>query len=146
MPRLHVNIDHVATVRQARRSNQPDPVFAAGICELAGANGITAHLREDRRHIQDRDVRLLSEMVKTIFNLEMAYTREMISLAKELKPNQVCIVPEQRQELTTEGGLDLSIVSDEFVSDIKELQTNQAQILAAEFESFVTPRSQRYGG
>ena len=79
MPRLHVNIDHVATVRQARKAQQPDPVFAASLCELAGANGITAHLREDRRHIQGRDIRLLREVVKTLFNLEMAYTPEMIA-------------------------------------------------------------------
>lgn len=122
MPRLHVNIDHVATVRQARKAQQPDPVFAAGLCELAGANGITAHLREDRRHIQDRDIRLLREVVKTLFNLEMAYTPEMIKLAHEIRPDQVCLVPEKREELTTEGGLDLHSMPDSFAGDIKALQ------------------------
>ena len=106
MPRLHVNIDHVATLRQARRGNEPDPVLAAGICELAGANGITVHLREDRRHIQDRDVRLLRETVKTLLNLELALTPPMLALAQEIRPDQVCLVPEKREELTTEGGLD----------------------------------------
>ncbi|MBC8406024.1 MAG: pyridoxine 5'-phosphate synthase [Planctomycetes bacterium] len=108
MPRLHVNIDHVATLRQARRSDQPDPVLAAGISELAGANGITVHLREDRRHIQDRDVKLLRQTVKSLMNLEMALTDEMIAIALKLQPDQVCIVPESREELTTEGGLDVS--------------------------------------
>ncbi len=108
MPRLHVNIDHVATLRQARRSDQPDPVLAAGISELAGANGITVHLREDRRHIQDRDVKLLRQTVKSLMNLEMALTDEMIDIALKLQPDQVCIVPESREELTTEGGLDVS--------------------------------------
>jgi pyridoxine 5-phosphate synthase len=122
MPRLHVNIDHVATVRQARKAQQPDPVFAAGLCELAGANGITAHLREDRRHIQDRDIRLLREVVKTLFNLEIAYTPEMIKLAHEIRPDQVCLVPEKREELTTEGGLDLHSMPDSFAGNIKALQ------------------------
>ncbi|MFK5955742.1 MAG: pyridoxine 5'-phosphate synthase [Planctomycetota bacterium] len=108
MPRLHVNIDHVATLRQARLSQEPDPVIAAGICELAGANGITVHLREDRRHIQERDVRILKETVKTLLNLEMAWTEDMLHFALELKPQQICVVPEQREELTTEGGLDVA--------------------------------------
>jgi pyridoxine 5-phosphate synthase len=107
MPRLHVNIDHVATLRQARRSDQPDPVLAAGMAELAGANGITVHLREDRRHIQDRDLHILRETVKTMLNLEMALTDEMIDIALKVQPQQVCIVPESREELTTEGGLDV---------------------------------------
>ncbi len=106
MPRLHVNIDHVATVRQARKERNPDPVAAAVLCELAGANGITVHLREDRRHIQDRDVRLLRQTVKTFLNLEMALTDEMLGIALEVLPDAVCIVPEKREELTTEGGLD----------------------------------------
>jgi pyridoxine 5-phosphate synthase len=106
MPRLHVNIDHVATLRQARKNDEPDPVLAAGLCELAGANGITVHLREDRRHIQDRDVRLLRETVKTMLNLELAWTEEMRANALEVKPDQVCVVPESREEVTTEGGLD----------------------------------------
>jgi len=121
MPRLHVNIDHVATVRQARLSQEPDPVLAAGLCELAGANGITVHLREDRRHIQERDVRLLSQTVKTMLNLEIAWTEAMIDLACELKPQQVCIVPEKREELTTEGGLDVDAYMDSLPAGIKRL-------------------------
>lgn len=108
MPRLHVNIDHVATVRQARRAAEPDPVTAAAVCELAGANGITVHLREDRRHIQDRDVRILRETVKTLLNLELALTEEMVEIALQTEPDEVCVVPEKRQELTTEGGLDVT--------------------------------------
>jgi len=106
MPRLHVNVDHVATVRQARRGANPDPVTAAALCELAGASGITVHLREDRRHIQDRDLRILRQTVKTVLNLEMALTAEMVAIALEVRPDEVCLVPEKRQELTTEGGLD----------------------------------------
>lgn len=106
--RLCINIDHVATLRQARREEEPDPVLAAGICELAGADGIVCHLREDRRHIIDRDVRLLKETVKTKLDLEMAATEEMIKIACDIKPDLVTLVPEKRQELTTEGGLDLS--------------------------------------
>ena len=108
MPRLHVNIDHVATLRQARRSQEPDPVTAAAICELAGADGITVHLREDRRHIQDRDVHILRKTVKTLLNLEMALTPEILEIALDVSPDQVCIVPEKRQELTTEEGLDVA--------------------------------------
>jgi len=107
MPRLGVNIDHVATVRQARGVMYPDPVTAAGIVELAGADGIVAHLREDRRHMQDRDLRLLREVTQTRLNLEMAATEEMIRIALATKPNIVTLVPEKREELTTEGGLDV---------------------------------------
>jgi pyridoxine 5-phosphate synthase len=107
MPRLGVNIDHVATVRQARGVLYPDPVAAAGIVELAGANGIVCHLREDRRHIQDRDLRILREIIQTRLNLEMAATEEMIRIALATKPNIVTLVPEKREELTTEGGLDV---------------------------------------
>ncbi len=107
MPRLGVNIDHVATVRQARGVMYPDPVTAAGIVELAGADGIVCHLREDRRHIQDRDLRLLREVIQTRLNLEMAATEEMIRIALETKPNIVTLVPEKREELTTEGGLNV---------------------------------------
>ncbi len=106
MARLSVNVDHVATVRQARLSTEPDPVAAALNAELAGADGITAHLREDRRHIQDRDIQLLRKTVKTCLNLEMAATSEMLEIALEVKPDMVTLVPEKRQELTTEGGLD----------------------------------------
>ncbi|MHB8791122.1 MAG: pyridoxine 5'-phosphate synthase [Desulfobulbaceae bacterium] len=107
MTHLAVNVDHVATVRQARRTIEPDPVTAAAISELAGAAGIVVHLREDRRHIQDRDVRLLRQTVKTRLNLEMAASSEMLAIAAEIRPDMVTLVPEKRQELTTEGGLDV---------------------------------------
>ena len=107
MPHLAVNVDHVATIRQARGIDEPDPVAAAAICELAGAKGIVVHLREDRRHIQDRDVRILRETVKTRLNLEMGAAKEIINFALEIKPDMVTLVPEKRQELTTEGGLDV---------------------------------------
>ena len=106
--RLYVNIDHVATLRQARRGNEPDPVEAANVCETAGADGITAHLREDRRHIQDADVEALATSVTTYFNLEAACADEMIEMALRLEPQQVTLVPEKREEVTTEGGLDIS--------------------------------------
>ncbi len=105
--RLYVNIDHVATVREARGTDEPDPVRAAVLVELAGADGITVHLREDRRHVQDRDVRLLAETCRTALNLEIAAEPEMIRIATELRPMQVTLVPERRDEVTTEGGLDL---------------------------------------
>ncbi len=105
--KLSVNVDHIATVREARGEIEPDPVIAAGICELAGAEGIVSHLREDRRHINDRDVRLLREVIKTKFDLEMAATEEMINIACEILPDLVTLVPENRNELTTEGGLNL---------------------------------------
>ena len=107
MANLGVNIDHVATVRQARGGAEPDPVAAAFLAELGGADGITIHLREDRRHIQDRDLRLLRQTVKTKLNLEMAATDEMVRIALEVKPEMCTLVPEKRQELTTEGGLDV---------------------------------------
>jgi len=104
---LGVNIDHVATLRQARGTHYPDPVYAASVAEHAGADGITVHLREDRRHIQDRDIRLLAQTLQTRMNFEMAVTDEMISFAEEIKPAHACLVPEKREELTTEGGLDV---------------------------------------
>ncbi|MBF8221136.1 pyridoxine 5'-phosphate synthase [Halomonas sp. 328] len=104
---LGVNIDHIATLRQARGTRYPDPVQAALLAEEAGADGITVHLREDRRHIQERDVRLLAEVLNTRMNLEMAVTEEMLALAEEVRPAHVCLVPEKREELTTEGGLDV---------------------------------------
>ncbi len=107
MVKLAINVDHVATLRQARGIDEPDPVLAAGICELAGASGIVVHLREDRRHIQDRDVRILRQTVKTKLNLEMATSEEIIKIALDVKPDLVTLVPEKRQELTTEGGLDV---------------------------------------
>lgn len=106
MALLNVNIDHVATVRQARQTDEPDPVWAAVQCELAGANGITVHLRQDRRHINDRDVDLLRQTVACKFNLEMCMAEPMVKIAEKIKPDQVTLVPENRAELTTEGGLD----------------------------------------
>ena len=105
---LGVNIDHIATLRQARGTRYPDPVQAALLAEEAGADGITIHLREDRRHIQERDVRLLAEVLNTRMNLEVAVTEEMLALAEEVRPAHVCLVPERREELTTEGGLDVA--------------------------------------
>lgn len=107
MPKLGVNIDHVATVRQARRADEPDPVWAAVEAELGGADGITFHLREDRRHIQDRDARLLRQTVAVKLNMEMAVAEEVVRIAEELRPHQCTLVPERREELTTEGGLDV---------------------------------------
>ncbi|HEU4340556.1 MAG TPA: pyridoxine 5'-phosphate synthase [Candidatus Binatia bacterium] len=107
MIRLGVNVDHVATVRQARRADVPDPVQAALLAESAGGDGITVHLREDRRHIQERDVQLLRERISTKLNLEMAVTPAMVALAEKLRPDDACFVPEKREELTTEGGLDV---------------------------------------
>jgi pyridoxine 5-phosphate synthase len=107
MPFLAINVDHVATIRQARGGVEPDPVLAAGICELAGAEGIVVHLREDRRHIQDRDVRLMRQTIKTKLNLEMANAPEIVDIALEVVPDMITLVPEKRKELTTEGGLDV---------------------------------------
>src|SRR3954465_3835628 len=108
MPRLGVNIDHVATLRQARGGREPDPVWAAVEAELGGADGITIHLREDRRHINDRDVRVLRETVQCKLNLEMSVSPEIIEIALRTRPNQATLVPERRQEVTTEGGIDLT--------------------------------------
>ena len=123
MAKLSVNVDHIATVRQARLAAEPDPVVAAARAELAGADGITVHLREDRRHIQDRDVYVLRRTVKTELNLEMAATKEMLDVALEVKPDMVTIVPEKRQELTTEGGLDVKTHGEalkKFVAHLKD--------------------------
>ncbi len=107
MPELGVNIDHVATIRQARKTYEPDPVAAAVLCELAGADAITIHLREDRRHIQDRDVRVLRETVRVKLNLELSVAEEIVGIACQVKPEQATLVPERREEVTTEGGLDV---------------------------------------
>ncbi len=107
-PRLYINIDHVATVREARKTDEPDPVAAAAEAEAAGADGITAHLREDRRHIQDRDIDALARSVKTVLNLELAATRRIVDIACRVRPFQATLVPERREEVTTEGGLNLS--------------------------------------
>lgn len=122
MPRLSVNIDHIATIRQARKGIEPDPVAAAALAELAGAEGIIAHLREDRRHVQDRDLRLLRETVQTKLNLEMAATEEMQRMAIEVKPNITTLVPEKREELTTEGGLEVASRTDFMKIYISRLQ------------------------
>ena len=119
---LHINIDHVATVRQARQISEPDPVTAAGLVELAGAEGITIHLREDRRHIMDRDVRILRQTVHTRLNLEMAGTEEMFGIALEISPDIVTLVPEKREEVTTEGGLDVIGASNIMFDGIKQMQ------------------------
>lgn len=142
MAKLEVNVDHVATLRQARRIDEPDPVHAAVLAELAGCDGIIVHLREDRRHIQDRDLRLLRQTVKTRLNLEMAATEEMQRLALEVKPDLVTLVPEKREELTTEGGLNVSAQKDylrTFVQTLKHaglevslfVDPDPAQITAA---------------
>jgi pyridoxine 5-phosphate synthase len=122
MALLCVNVDHIATIRQARRAQEPDPVQAAMLAELAGASGITVHLREDRRHIQDRDVELLRRLVKTKLNLEMAVSEEMIGIAIALKPDMVTLVPERREELTTEGGLDVRGHLDAVTRAVRTLQ------------------------
>jgi pyridoxine 5-phosphate synthase len=119
---LGVNIDHIATLRQARRTIEPDPVTAAALAELGGADGITVHLREDRRHIQDRDLRLLRETVRTHLNLEMAATSEMIRIALEVKPDYVTLVPERREEVTTEGGLNVIKHQDHLTQVVDQLQ------------------------
>jgi pyridoxine 5-phosphate synthase len=121
MAQLGVNIDHVATLRQARRTYEPDPVWAAALAELGGADGITLHLREDRRHIQDRDLRLLRETVTVKLNLEMACADDVLRIACEVRPDQVTLVPENRQEVTTEGGLDVAAMKSRAAEVIKKL-------------------------
>lgn len=121
MARVAINVDHVATVRQARLASEPDPVIAAAQAELAGAQGIVVHLREDRRHIQDRDVEILRRTVKTKLNLEMAATEEMVKIALRIRPEVVTLVPEKRQELTTEGGLDVALHEQPLRDVIKKL-------------------------
>ncbi|SES72912.1 pyridoxine 5'-phosphate synthase [Stigmatella erecta] len=123
--RLGVNVDHVATLRQARRTTYPDPVTAAALAELAGARQITIHLREDRRHIQDRDLRILRETCQTLLNLEMAATAEMVKIAYEYKPDVVTLVPERREELTTEGGLDVTGQREAVAKIIKNLKDGE---------------------
>src|SRR6266542_7105171 len=127
MLKLGVNIDHVATLREARYRGrghgEPDPVEAALICESAGAHGVTAHLREDRRHIQDRDVWKLREVIKTRLNLEMANTPDILAVALKLKPDIVCLVPERRQEVTTEGGLDV-VANEKALTETRKKMTD----------------------
>jgi pyridoxine 5-phosphate synthase len=129
--KLGVNVDHIATIREARGIDEPDPVAAAVFAELAGADGITVHLREDRRHIQDRDVEILRRTIKTRLNLEMALTDEMISIALKLLPDSVTLVPEGRHELTTEGGLDVNLLRSTLKQKIALLQ--QAGIVVSLF-------------
>jgi pyridoxine 5-phosphate synthase len=138
MARLGVNIDHVATVRQARGVMYPDPVTAAGIVELAGADGIVCHLREDRRHIQDRDLQLLRGVIQTRLNLEMAATEEMIRIALATQPDIVTLVPEKREELTTEGGLDVVKSFQSLKKAIQRLQRGGIPV-----SLFVDPRSEQ---
>ncbi|QHM72086.1 pyridoxine 5'-phosphate synthase [Mixta intestinalis] len=125
---LGVNIDHIATVRNARGTHYPDPVQAAFVAEQAGADGITVHLREDRRHITDRDVRLLRQTIETRMNLEMAVTDEMVDIACELKPHFCCLVPEKRQEVTTEGGLDVAGQLEKVSAAVKRLSAAGIQV------------------
>ena len=135
MIKLFINVDHVATVRQARLHVEPDPVQAAVLAELGGADGITIHLREDRRHIQDRDVALLKATIKTPLNFEMAPTSEMVEIVTDLVPDQATLVPERREEVTTEGGLRVDSFQDELKKTVERIQ--QAGILLA---CFVDPR------
>ncbi len=131
MPKLSVNVDHIATVRQARGGKNPDPVAAAAMAELAGADGIIVHLREDRRHIQDRDVEILRQTIKTRLNLEMANTEEIVEIALRVKPDLVTFVPEKRQELTTEGGLNVKGQQEPLQRSIRRLK--EAGILSSLF-------------
>ncbi len=128
VPTLGVNIDHVATIRQARRTVEPDPVAAAVLAELAGADGITVHLREDQRHIQERDVRILRQTVRTHLNLELAATPEMVAIALDLKPDYVTLVPEKREEVTTEGGLNVAGQLQHLSQVVDQLQSAQIPV------------------
>jgi len=135
---LSVNIDHIATIREARRTNEPDPVAAAAICEFAGAHGITVHIRGDRRHIQHRDVKILRETVKTKLNIEMAATDEMIGIALDVIPDQVTLVPELPGEITTTGGLDCTRNQQAISNAIKRLQSNNINV-----SLFIDPAEQQ---
>ncbi|MBW1887613.1 MAG: pyridoxine 5'-phosphate synthase [Deltaproteobacteria bacterium] len=128
MARLAVNVDHVATVRQARGIDEPEPILAAGLAELAGAEGIICHLREDRRHINDRDLQILRQTVSTKLNMEMAAVDEMVEIALSIKPDLVTLVPEKREELTTEGGLDVRTQPDHYKSVVDRLKGGGIQV------------------
>ena len=130
MTRLGVNVDHVATIRQARQAPEPDPVTAALLADLAGADGITVHIRGDRRHIQERDIRLLREQVTTRLNIEMAVTPEMLALSLAIRPETVTLVPERPEEVTTEGGLDLISHAEEVESMTRQLQAARIEVSA----------------
>src|SRR5213594_3488845 len=138
--RLAVNIDHIATIREVRKSDEPDPVAAAVLCELAGAQGITVHLRGDRRHIQDRDVEVLRRTVSTHLNVEMAATPEMVRVAQTVKPHQVTLVPERREELTTEGGLDVVLHAGNLEKVARQLLESQIDV-----SIFVDPDLEQIG-
>jgi len=131
---LNVNIDHIATIRQARLTDEPDPVWAAVECELAGANGITVHLRQDRRHINDRDVRLLKETVACKLNLEMCMAEPIVKIAEDIRPDQVTLVPEKRSELTTEGGLDCAGQKRRLADVVKRMHKKGISV-----STFITP-------
>lgn len=144
MTKLAVNIDHVATLREVRKTIEPDPIYAAVLVELAGADGIVIHLREDRRHINDRDLKLLREVVKTKLNLEMAATEEMISIARDIKPDMVTLVPEKRHELTTEGGLDVLRNREILQENIPRLQEKEIIVsvfIDPDFEQIETSKN-----
>ena len=128
MAKLGVNVDHIATLRQARKGKFPDPVYAAGLCEAAGCDSIVAHLREDRRHINDNDVKRLRKAVKTRFNLEMAIASEIVEIACRVKPDQATLVPEKREELTTEGGLDIAANKNGLKRAIKRLADSGIEV------------------
>jgi pyridoxine 5-phosphate synthase len=138
MTLLSVNIDHIATIREARRTNEPDPVAAAAICEFAGAHGITVHLRSDRRHVQHRDVKILRETIKTKLNIEMAATEEMLGIALDVTPDQVTLVPELPGEITTTGGLDCTRNQQAITTAVKRLQSNNINV-----SLFIDPAEQQ---
>lgn len=138
MARLSINVDHVATLRQARGIDEPDPVWAAVLAEKAGADGIIVHLREDRRHIQDRDLRVLRQVVKGKLNMEMATTDEMITIAGQLKPDICTLVPEKRQELTTEGGLEVAASLEKIKDAVERLQASGIEV-----SLFIDPTSEQ---
>jgi len=128
MPKLGVNIDHIATIRQARNTVEPDPVWAAAICEMAGCDSVVVHLREDRRHIQDRDVEILRKTVKTRMNLEMSINRGIVEAARRIGPDQATLVPEKRQELTTEGGLDVKGALSRIKNSVERLKEKNIEV------------------
>lgn len=140
MPELMVNIDHVATLREARGTSYPDPVHAAGIAEMAGASGIIIHLREDRRHIKDRDLTILRSVIKTRLNLEMAATDEMVEIARQVLPDMVTLVPEKREELTTEGGLDVKGLSGKLGRAIDSIKEKGIKV-----SLFIDPKEEQIG-
>ncbi|HEY3276514.1 MAG TPA: pyridoxine 5'-phosphate synthase [Syntrophorhabdaceae bacterium] len=140
MPELMVNIDHVATLREARGTSYPDPVHAAGIAEMAGASGIIIHLREDRRHIKDRDLTILRSVIKTRLNLEMAATDEMVEIARQVLPDMVTLVPEKREELTTEGGLDAKGLSGKLGRAIDSIKEKGIKV-----SLFIDPEEEQIG-